>query len=295
MAQVRREGFAGQHLIVVPPPVRAAAGRHPLLRGLMVTDAGYFPSAEGHRVERPQGASTSLVMLCLHGAGWVKSRGKTARVETGDILWLPAHTPHAYGASESDPWKILWAHFCGDEVPAWQQELDWAARTPFGHFHFGLERLSTLGLDKVYSQLESGYSIQHLLGASTALRGVFCAALGLMTSAGAAKTADERTAAVREEISADSARPYRLEELATAAGLSVPHFCLLFRRQTGYAPIDFLIRQRIRNACRLLDMTRGTVSAIATEVGFADPYYFSRCFHRVMGQSPRAYRQRVKG
>lgn len=294
-ARIRREGFTGQHLIVVPAPVRKQAATHPLLRGLLVTDAGYFPTAEGHRVERPQGASTHLIILCLHGGGWARSQGKTVEVNEGEIIWLPADIPHAYGANDSNPWTILWAHFSGGEVPQWQTELNWAARAPIGQFHFGPERISTLGLEKVYAILESGYSVRHLLAASTALRGVFCAALELMTSAGAARSADERTAAVREELTANPARSYRLEELATSAGLSVPHFCLLFRRQTGYAPIDFLIRQRIRKACRLLDMTHAAIAAVATEVGFSDPYYFSRCFHRIMGQSPRAYRQRVKG
>lgn len=75
----------------------------------------------------------------------------------------------------------------------------------------------------------------------------------------------------------------------------MPHFCLLFRRQTGYSPIDFLIRQRIRQACRLLDGSQASVSAIASEVGFSDPYYFSRRFRNVMGVSPRDYRKAIKG
>jgi transcriptional regulator GlxA family with amidase domain len=100
---------------------------------------------------------------------------------------------------------------------------------------------------------------------------------------------------MREEMINNPSRRYRLEELATGAGLSVPHFCLLFRQQTGYAPVDFLIRQRIRKACRLLDTTSSTIAAIAADVGFDDPYYFSRCFHRIMGTSPRTYRQAIKG
>lgn len=295
MTQVRREGFERQHLIVVPPTVRARALKHPLLRGLLVTDAGYFPRAEGHRVERPQGSSTHLLILCLQGSGWVSSRGRTTPVQTGDIVWLTADTSHAYGATEGDPWKILWAHFCGDEVPAWRKELGWPDRDPFGTFHFGPERLSTLGLEKVYAHLEAGYSTQHLLGAATALRGVFCSALEQMLSAGALKTAEERTAAVRDDIVAEPARAFRLEELATSAGLSVPHFSLLFRRQTGYAPIDFVIRQRIRRACRLLDNSHATIASVAADVGFSDPYYFSRCFRQIMGVSPRDYRKRVKG
>jgi len=75
----------------------------------------------------------------------------------------------------------------------------------------------------------------------------------------------------------------------------VPHFSELFRQQTGYAPIDYLIRQRIQRACLLLDTTVSAVSKITTEVGYNDPYYFTRSFRRVMGCPPRAYRHIVKG
>lgn len=293
--RVRWEGFAGQHLTVVPSAVRSKAAKHPLLKSLMVTDAGYFPSAEGHRVERPQGASTHLIILNLHGRGWAKSRDKMIDVEAGDIIWLPANFPHAYGAVKGDPWKILWAHFTGEEAKAWRDELGWAAKEPIGQFHFGRARISTLGLEKVYAHLEGGYSTLHLLAASAALRNVFCLALEYTVSSGGLKSADERTAAVREDILSNPARTYRLDELATAAGLSVPHFSLLFRRQTGYSPIDFIIRQRVRNACRLLDRSQTSVAAIAAEIGFNDPYYFSRCFHQIMGVSPRDYRKSVKG
>lgn len=295
MTHVRREGFVGQHLVVVPQSVRAKAAKHPLLKGLMVTDAGYFPSAEGHRAERPQGASTHIIILNVNGRGWVKSAGRTIQIEAGDIVWLPANSPHAYGAVEADPWTILWAHFCGDEIPTWQQELGWAAKQPMGQFHFDRARIGTLGLDKVYAKLEGGYSTFHLLSASAAMRDVFCSTLGYMLSSGAVKTAEERTAAVREDILSNPARAYRLEELATTAGLSVPHFSLLFRRHTGFSPIEFLIRERIRKACRLLDSSKMSVTDIAAEVGFNGPYYFSRCFHRIMGTSPRDYRKIVKG
>ena len=295
MSLTRSDGFAGQHLLVVPDPVRAKAARNPLLRNLLVTDAGYYPLAKGHHVKRVNGAPTHLLILCLQGSGWVKSLGRNFQVKANDIIWLPADHPHEYGSIESNPWKILWAHFCGDEVSAWQEELGWAAKEPVGQFSISRQHITTLGLEKVYAQLESGYSTLHLLAASAALRNVFCAALQLMISSGAEKTAEERTAAVREDIIANSSRHYTLEELATAAGISIPHFSMIFRRQTGYAPVDFLIRERIRKACQLLDGSQAPVARIAEEVGFQDAYYFSRCFRRIMEQSPSDYRKRIKG
>jgi transcriptional regulator GlxA family with amidase domain len=95
-------------------------------------------------------------------------------------------------------------------------------------------------------------------------------------------------------IEASPSRSYRLGELAESAGLSVPHFINLFKKQCGFAPIDFVLRQRIRLACDLLNNTSAAVGSIAEKVGFKDPYYFSRCFTRIMGASPRGYRNALK-
>jgi transcriptional regulator GlxA family with amidase domain len=98
-----------------------------------------------------------------------------------------------------------------------------------------------------------------------------------------------------ETLRRDWQRPHRLEELATAAGVSVTHYSTLFRHQTGFAPIDFLIRLRVQHACRLLDTTRMSIVEVAERVGYPDPYYFTRCFRRVMGCAPRTYRKVQKG
>lgn len=239
------------------------------------------------------GSTTHLVIACLQGKGWARVSDRTASIGAGDVLWLAAHHAHAYGADETDPWTIVWVHCSGDELPHWQSELGWA-REPLGITHVAANRIPDLGLDQAYDFLEHGYAVQHMLEASSALRTTFCTLLRLGQGAGAARSAAERTARVRDLINRTPTRAYRLDELATAAGLSVPHFSLLFRKLTGYAPIDFLIRQRIRTACQLLDSTEAGIAAVAAEVGFHDPYYFSRCFRRVMGCSPVAYRKTVK-
>ncbi len=83
--KLRLDGFAGQHLVVVPQPVREAAAKHSLLRNLLVTDAGYFPAAKGHLVERERGSPTHLVIACLRG-------GDQVRVDA-DQIELAATTP----------------------------------------------------------------------------------------------------------------------------------------------------------------------------------------------------------
>src|SRR5690554_1677239 len=97
------DAFRGQHLVVLPETVRRNVRTHSLLRGLLVTDAGLFPRAERHLVERPQGAAGTVLILCSSGSGWIQlkesgvSAGGRLRVGPGTLAWLPAGQPHAYG------------------------------------------------------------------------------------------------------------------------------------------------------------------------------------------------------
>lgn len=288
------DGFPGQHMVVLPAPLRRTLGQHPLLKPLFVTDAGYFPKAAGHHVVRPQGSPTDLLALCVQGFGWVDCGNRKLSINPGDLIWLSAHQPHAYGSCAQEPWSLLWVHFQGDELPEWKRLLGWDPKLPLALLNIGPERCAELALDQLYPLLEHGYSVPQLLTASASLRQTLCATLRLHLHTGSNRSARDRTLLVRDTILSSPAREFSLTEMANKARLSVPHFSLLFRQLTGYAPVDFLIRQRIRQSCRLLDDTRLSIAQIAAETGFNDPYYFSRCFKRIMGMPPLSYRKTVK-
>ena len=291
----RVDGFAGQHFVIIPRPVRELAAKHALLRGLLVTDAGYFPQARGHQVERKNGAPTHLIIACLRGQGWVRSGAGQRTVRAGDLVWLRANRPHSYGANDDDPWTIGWVHFNGEEAEAWSRQVGFTNDPAAILNHASAEGIAALKIEQIYLSLELGYSVPELISASLMLRSAFSLAAQAVRTGDPSRSATERLTTVRDHLRETFARPHRLKALAAAAGLSVPHFCTLFRRLTGYAPIDFVIRQRVQAACRLLDTTDRSISAIAAEVGYEDPYYFTRCFRRVTGSSPRAYRRITKG
>src|SRR5262245_428157 len=54
----------------------------------------------------------------------------------------------------------------------------------------------------------------------------------------------------------------QVSQLAALVSVSPSYFFALFKRQTGYAPIDFLIRLRMRRACSLLDKTGLSIKQI---------------------------------
>ncbi|MEO6567121.1 MAG: AraC family transcriptional regulator [Opitutaceae bacterium] len=292
---LRRDGFAGQHLVVVPAPIQNTARNDPLLKGLFVTDAGYFPDAKGHFVERPNGAPTHLVLACLRGSGWAKSGTNEYSIHAGDLVWLHAKRSHAYGANRDEPWTIGWVHFTGDEAEHWRKFVGFPD-TPIAVLsHVSAEGISALKFEQIYLHLEHGYSIPELVSTAITLRHALSLAAHAVRIGGTARSSKERIAAVRDHLKETLDQQHSLHELASAAGLSVPHFCALFRQQTGYAPIDFLIRQRMRHACRLLDTTDNSIAAVAAEVGYEDAYYFTRSFRRIVGCPPRTYRKTTKG
>jgi transcriptional regulator GlxA family with amidase domain len=87
------------------------------------------------------------------------------------------------------------------------------------------------------------------------------------------------------------AQPVRVADLAKQAGMSERSFHRAFRSVMGETPIDYLVQERIRRAARLLggENRRGRISEVAEACGFEDSNYFSRCFRRIMGCSPRQF------
>lgn len=81
-----------------------------------------------------------------------------------------------------------------------------------------------------------------------------------------------------------------LDELAQQAGFSPYHFARMFRRTTGESPHQFVLRQRIERAQRLLKETDLPLAHVALESGFANQSHLTHAFKRYLGVTPRAYR-----
>ncbi|HVS95503.1 MAG TPA: helix-turn-helix transcriptional regulator, partial [Puia sp.] len=57
-------------------------------------------------------------------------------------------------------------------------------------------------------------------------------------------------------------------------------------------PIEYFNHLKIQKACQYLLHTELRIKEIACKLGFEDPFYFSRMFHKLMGMSPNQYRVR---
>lgn len=82
----------------------------------------------------------------------------------------------------------------------------------------------------------------------------------------------------------------RIADLVRHIGYGRARLFDLFKRQTGLAPNDYLLRFRIRKAQELLAKTQLPIHKVARAVGMPDPGYFSTVFRRQTGHTPACYR-----
>ena len=80
-----------------------------------------------------------------------------------------------------------------------------------------------------------------------------------------------------------------LDQLASAACLSVNHFIRAFHRETGVTPHRHVVFCRLRRAMLLLKKPGISVAGVADEVGFATPAHFVATFKRRIGVTPGAF------
>jgi len=81
-------------------------------------------------------------------------------------------------------------------------------------------------------------------------------------------------------------RPVSRKDLAREFALAPEYVNALFKSEIGIFPTQYIHRERVMRAHRLLVDEGLSVKEAAAEVGFNDPFYFSRVFKKVMGISP---------
>lgn len=84
---------------------------------------------------------------------------------------------------------------------------------------------------------------------------------------------------------------FNITEAASKLPFSANHFRVIFKRETGFTPKRYLQQLRIEQAKSLLRTSTLPVCDVGRICGFADQYYFSRCFRAETGQPPSRYRR----
>jgi two-component system response regulator YesN len=105
-------------------------------------------------------------------------------------------------------------------------------------------------------------------------------------------TPEEIVAKVQSYMRDNFSKELSLEKIAANFNFNPSYLSKIFVKHTGEPPSKFLITLRINEAKYLLIHNRGlSVKEVGEQVGYADPYYFSRIFKQVTGQTPTEFQK----
>jgi AraC family transcriptional regulator len=100
---------------------------------------------------------------------------------------------------------------------------------------------------------------------------------------------------VTEFIHAKIEAELTLSDMAQSVGLSAAHFSEMFRKSTGEAPHQFVLRCRTQRAKEILLKPELRILDVAVACGFKTQQHFARVFRQLCGASPTEYRREFLG
>lgn len=263
--------------------------------GTLVT--GHFNETRGYHTWRAKGTNDYLLMLTLSGSGRIGWEGGEYHTSAGDLILLSPRTPHDYGiAPDASTWEIGWAHFL--PYPHWLPLLNLPTLAPgvsclrLAPARAEAKGAVTAALRTMHERAVSGL-VRREAWAMNALEEALLHCDSVNPEAGG--IVDARIAQTVRHLRQHLAEPFYLPHLAAQVGLSASRLSHLFRAETGQTPRQFLERERLSRAAQLLKFTSSPVHAVASDVGFDNPFYFSLRFKAETGLAPRDFRRRSGG
>ncbi len=287
----KSRGFEGELVIEIPRVAMAKCKTLPLIHSLYISRMGFYPKALHHYYQRAAGISATILIYCTNGNGWIQLQNEKIHIKPGEIFVIPKNTIHSYAADKQNPWTIYWFHFAGINA-------DDATNAIMNKGNSGVQVGFSAERNELFNQIATtflkGYSASNLLLANLTLPyylATFISPEHFQKNELIAPSMSPSDRAIKF-MQQNLTNTLTLDNIAQSAHLSVSFFSKKFKKDTGYAPIEYFNHLRIQKACQLLHFSELRIAEVASEIGINDPFYFSRLFKQQMGVSPVSYRNK---
>ena len=281
----KSDGFRDEKYMIVPTESFAEYMAHPLIRAAYLTDVGFFPKAKEHYREREDGADQYILIYCTEGKGIIEVEDQIYRLEKSDAFCIPRNVRHKYYADEKDPWSILWVHFKGENTNYFPLEERKIVHINSRHSDNRMMVLFNL----LFRVLERNYTIGNFIYISQVLS-LILSEIYFREKVDESSVQDRHVTMVIRYMYQHLRENLTLEEISEEVQLSKSYLNAVFKAQTGKSPVEFFIHLKMQEACKLLKSTDYYIYEVSSELGYTDQYYFSRIFKKVVGVSPKDYK-----
>jgi AraC-like DNA-binding protein len=96
-------------------------------------------------------------------------------------------------------------------------------------------------------------------------------------------------AAAVEFIQKNLNQSITVQEISDVACMSKASFYRYFKNEFGMSPVEYINKERIERACRLLKNTKNNVTDVGYKLGFSSLSHFIKLFKEQTGITPKQY------
>jgi AraC family transcriptional regulator of arabinose operon len=233
--------------------------------------------------------------LSVSGTGHYNCIRRELFAEPGDMVLLSPDAMYDYRrAQHASHWTHDWVYFQPDP-----KILDWLNWTEIGPHIYHL-KVPDSDYPSIRALFESTLDFDPLADSNSEalllniIEQIFIRCARFSSAADKDPT-DSRITDAINYINSNLEKALTVEDIAQHVRLSKTQLSAMFKDKTGSTLISWREERRIARASRLLTQTTLQIQEIAMQIGYEDPLYFSRTFSRLVGCSPRAYRQNRQG
>ena len=228
----------------------------------------------------------SVLQHTIEGAGRLRYEQRTFRVDVGETMLVTIPHNHRYWLERGEDWSFFWIAFSGQEAMRLHQAIIHSVGPVF--------RLLPATVKVI-----ADTCMRFRAGIPSAGEASFEAYRATMAIYDDVVAHEEGTSEVASHMDIDRAISHirtslssslDVTNLATVAGMSRAHFSRMFKKHTGMSPAEFVLKERMERAAKLLSDTKLSVKQVSLYCGFADPNYFSKAFRRTYATSPVEFR-----
>lgn len=250
-----------------------------------VFSAGDFSCDENYYVKR-ENFNRYLIIYIKKGEGFIEFRGREYAAKEGDVVLIDCCQPHVYYTKSG--WEIQWVHFAGN-ISSQLFELI------YDRVGCVISQGNTKIIQKyiiiIIESLKESKQIPESIISCHIHR--MLSELLVISSNSFVKNQEKYNpvADAITYIETNYKKKLTLSGLAGWLGISPFHFSRMFKKETGYAPYEYIMKTRMNHAKILLKQTEYCIREIADETGFSSESSFINYFRSSVGITPGQFRK----
>lgn len=259
----------------------------PVSKPLTVVCGGCERCATGYAIHRASFPYHSIELVA-RGKGSLTLAGQDYTLLPGAAFFYGPGVSHDIGADAIDPLVKYFVDFTGPRAVRLLRQCDLAPGKVVRVF--ALAEVQDIFEDLILNGLKATHFSSRICEALLEHL-ILKIADSLMPWEAAETPAFATYQLCREHIQSQHLRLRTQAQIARECHVSPAYLCRLFRRYDHQTPYQYLMRLKMNLAAERLQDPGILVKQVAAELGFGDPFHFSRAFKSIFGLAPDVFRR----